>query len=172
MANVMLKLETLNTGNRSDFTAALADVFEHSPWVPERAWHRRPFADINALLAALTAEVEAATTDEQLDLLRAHPQLAGKSERAETLTCASAGEQAGALDELSREEAASLSRMNRAYTGRFGFPFIIAVRDHDRHGILAELERRVVHDSETERRTALEQVAKIAKHRLEDLVDG
>ena len=167
-----MKLETLNTGSRNDFTAALATIFEHSPWVPERAWDRRPFADVNALLTALTAEVEAATPDEQLSLLRAHPELAGKSVRAETLTCASEGEQAGALNELSPQEVASLSRLNRAYTGRFGFPFIIAVRDHDRHTILAQLERRILRDPETEQRTALEQVARIARFRLEDLIDG
>ena len=168
-----MKLETLNAGSRSDFTAALADIFEHSPWVPERAWDRRPFAGVDALHEALTAELGGATPDEQLGLLRAHPELAGEEARAGTLTHTSEGEQAGArLDRLSRDEAATLSRLNRAYTERFGFPFIIAVRDHGRHTILSELERRVSRDPETERRTALEQVAKIARHRLEDLIDA
>lgn len=167
----MIKLDTLNTGTRSDFTAALADIFERSPWVPERAWRRRPFAGIDELHAALTAEVDGATPAEQLGLLRAHPELAGKEARAGELTQASGNEQAGAgLDRLSREELETLTRLNRAYAGNFGFPFIIAVRRHDKNGILAELERRVSRDPGAERRAALEQVAMIARFRLEDRV--
>ena len=168
-----MKIEALNASRQSDFTAALANIFEHSPWVPERAWHKRPFAGIDELHAAMSAEAGNAALDEQLRLLRAHPELAGQEAQAGTLTRASNGEQTAAqLNQLSAEEMAAMSRLNRTYGEKFGFPFIIAVRNYNKHSIFAEFARRVSHAPDIERRAALEQVSMIARFRLEDLMDA
>ncbi len=100
-------------------------VFEDSPWVAERAWAQRPFASREELHAAMTAEVECATHDEQLALLRAHPDLGARA----SMSAASAGEQAGAgLDRLTPEEFETLQQFNAAYREKFGFPFLYAVK--------------------------------------------
>jgi len=166
-----VNLATLNTMDQAQFTAVLADIFEHSAWVAERSWVKRPFADIDSLHTTMVAEVSAAGLDAQLALLRAHPQLAGKEAQQGDLTSASESEQAGAnLDSLSSEEMATISMLNTEYMVKFGFPFIIAVRNHDKAGIFSEFKRRVANDVDTERETALEQVAFIGRFRLDDLI--
>jgi 2-oxo-4-hydroxy-4-carboxy-5-ureidoimidazoline decarboxylase len=155
------------------FVAALGGVFERSPWVAERAFDRRPFAGAAALHAAMVAVVRAASREEQLALLRAHPELAGKEADAGTLTSDSAAEQKGAgLVNLAAEEKQRIARLNAEYRARFGFPFIIAVRNYTRAGIFAEVERRLENDPATELAACLEQVYEIARFRLEDLVAG
>jgi len=155
------------------FVSALGGVFERSPWVAERAFARRPFADTAALHAAMVDTVRAASRDEQLALLRAHPELAGKAADAGTLTADSASEQKGAgLVNLSADEKQRIARLNAEYRARFGFPFIIAVRNHTRAGIFAELERRLRNDAAAELAACLEQVYEIARFRLEDNVRG
>ena len=116
--------------------------------------------------------VERASREEQLALLNAHPELAGMETRTEALTAASNAEQATAgLNSLSPAEAARFAQLNREYRSRFGFPFIIAVRDHDRRGIVAELERRLHTERECEFAASLRQVYRIAEIRLAGLVD-
>jgi 2-oxo-4-hydroxy-4-carboxy-5-ureidoimidazoline decarboxylase len=165
-------LDGINAFDRTVFTAAFGGVFEHSPWVAERAWEQRPFDDLDGLHRALVRAMEAATPAEQLALIRAHPQLAGKAAIAGELTAASASEQKGAgLDRCTAEEFARLHALNTAYEDKFGFPFIVAVRGHTRATILSEMERRLSHGVQEEHAEALRQIARIARFRLGDLVE-
>jgi 2-oxo-4-hydroxy-4-carboxy-5-ureidoimidazoline decarboxylase len=135
-------------------------LFEHSPWVEARAASRSH--------ADLMAAVHAATPDEQLALIRAHPELAGKAAVDCTLTEASAAEQASAgLDRLTRAEFDRFHALNAAYRDRFGFPFIICVRLTDKAGILAAMERRLSNDRDAEIAEALHQIGEIVRLRLE-----
>ncbi|WP_324698305.1 2-oxo-4-hydroxy-4-carboxy-5-ureidoimidazoline decarboxylase [Novosphingobium aerophilum] len=141
-------------------------LFEHSPWVEERA-DARPFSgDRHADLLAVMHE---ASAGEQLALIRAHPELAGKAAIDRTLTEASAAEQASAgLDRLTPGEYERFHALNAAYRARFGFPFIICVRLTDKAGILAAMERRLGNERDAEVATALEQIGEIVRLRLED----
>ncbi len=155
----------------ADFLAALGGVFEHSPWIAERAFAKRPYADTAALHEAMVNVVRSASSEEQLSLLRAHPELAGREAQAGALTADSTAEQRSAgLNALTREEMERVGRLNRAYRERFGFPFIIAVRRHTKDGIFAELERRLGNDADSERLECLEQVHIITRLRLDALV--
>jgi 2-oxo-4-hydroxy-4-carboxy-5-ureidoimidazoline decarboxylase len=141
-------------------------LFEHSPWVEERADARPSSGDRHADLMAVLHD---ATPDEQLALIRAHPELAGKAAIDKTLTDASAAEQASAgLDRLNVEEYDRFHALNGAYRERFGFPFIICVRLTDKAGILATMERRLVHERDAEVATALEQIGEIVRLRLQE----
>ena len=158
--------------DRSAFVAALGGIFEHSPWAAERSIGDRPFASIGALHAAMVAAVQRALASEQLTLLRAHPELAGKAAIGGELTVASTREQDGAgLGQCSPSEYARITELNKRYSAKFGFPFILAVKGRDRDGILREFARRVEHDRATEWAEALRQVALIARFRLEALID-
>jgi 2-oxo-4-hydroxy-4-carboxy-5-ureidoimidazoline decarboxylase len=165
-------LAELNRLLQSAFEAELGGVFEHSPWVASRAYAARPFASVDALHAAMMAAVRAATGAEQLALVRAHPELAGAEAKAGTLTPHSSGEQARlGLNALSGEEFARIGELNRGYREKFGFPCIIALGLHaTRAGVLAEMERRLGNDRESEMRTALEQIGHIARGRLARLL--
>jgi 2-oxo-4-hydroxy-4-carboxy-5-ureidoimidazoline decarboxylase len=168
-----MTLDQLNALPRAGFTAALAAVFEHSPWIPERTWNGTRYASVDALHAALCATLAEAGENEQLALIRAHPELAGRAAIRGDLTEASTREQSGAgLDRCSPAEFARLHELNAAYGARFGFPFILAVRGHDRAGILAQWERRLGNAPEAERAEALRQIERIARFRLEDLLGG
>lgn len=168
----MNTLGQLNTMPREMFRSALAGIFEHSPWVPDRAWSRRPFADIDGLHRVLCDVVAHADREEQLALIRAHPQLAGKAAIRGELTAASATEQSGAgLDQCSAEEYATITRLNAGYMEKFGFPFILAVRGHTRSSIIEALEARVDSSADAEFPEALRQIEKIARFRLESLLD-
>ena len=163
----MLTIEALNRTDREEFRATLGGIFEDSPWVAERAWAARPFRTVEELHAAMRAVVTRASRDERLALLRAHPDLAGKAARAGAMTAASVAEQATAgLDRLTDDEFARFERLNCAYRERFGFPFIIAVRRHDKTAILAAYERRLRNTAEEEIDAALEQVFEITWMRL------
>ena len=146
-------------------------LFEHSPWVAENAYERRPFADEEDLLGKLAAAMYEAPEERQLELIRAHPDLGGRAAIEGTLTPDSRGEQAAAgLDRLTPDEYEQFTRANTAYRERFGFPFVVCVREHDKASILATAEARLQNDPETEVRTALGEIAKIARLRLADLV--
>jgi len=145
-------------------SAAGTALFEHSPWVEERADTRPSSGDRHADLMAVVHE---ATPEEQLALIRAHPELAGKAAIDRTLTDASAAEQASAgLDRLTAEEYERFHALNAAYRERFGFPFIICVRLTDKAGILAAMEARLANDRETEIATAIAQIGEIVRLRL------
>lgn len=153
------------------FLRVYGHLFEHSPWVVERAWAHRPFADAGALAAAFEAAIAAATPDEQRALALAHPELADRlAIAAGALTAASAAEQAGAgLDRLSPEQFEMFQALNRAYRERFGIPFIICVRLHDLAGIEAALRRRLESDPDAELAEAMRQVGLIGALRLADV---
>ncbi len=168
-----MNLQHLDALDCASFTYALGAIFEHSPWIAERAWDERPFSNVDHLMAAMLAVVEAASDDEKIALIRAHPDLAGKAARAGALTDHSTVEQAGAgLDRLSDEDFQRFHRLNDAYKSRFGFPFVIAVRGHTRETILAAFETRLKNDQAAELVEALRNIGLIARFRLEDVLAG
>ena len=168
-----MTLAEINGMEKKAFVAALGGIFEHSPWVAERAYADRPFASVEALHAAMAAAVTRAPEAEQLALVRAHPELAGKAAIRGELTVDSRREQAGAgLSQCSPEEFARLTELNRRYNLKFGFPFILAVKGFDRAGVLREFARRVGQDRDAEFAESLAQIARITRFRLEALVTG
>ena len=168
-----LTMSEVNRMTADEFVRALGGVFEHSPWIAERAFARRPFAGVAALHAAMSDAVSAAGRDAQLALLRAHPELAGKEAQAGSLTRDSKAEQAAAgLGALTRDELERVSDLNRHYRAKFGFPFIIAVRRHTKDGIFREFELRLRLDPETELANGLAQVFAITRLRLDGLISG
>lgn len=169
----MTDLTSLNIASGDKFVAALAGIFEHSPWVAEAVVGQRPFSDTAALLTAMRSAVETATTERQTALLRAHPDLAGKAALAGNLTDASRSEQESAgLDRLSEADYAAFQSLNRSYMERFGFPFIVCARRHTKDSILDQLRQRQSQDLDAERRTALGEVGRIAALRLQGLLGG
>ena len=163
--------EELNACTESDFVAALANIFEYSPWVAEQAFAARPFAGVNALLAAMKAAVERAPEGLRLALIKSHPDLADKTRRAAGLTAESSAEQNSVgLDRLSDAEYEAFERVNNAYRAKFGFPYIVCVRRHTRDSILKDFERRLPNDVGTETRTSIEEICRIAALRLDQLV--
>ena len=149
----------------SAFVERYGALFEHSPWVVERAAERLPLPDLHA---GLMQVVHDATPEEQLALIRAHPELAGKAAVDGSLTEASAAEQASAgLDRLSQAEFEHFHALNAAYREKFGFPFIICVRRTDKAGILAAMGRRLANDRDTEIAAALDEIGEIVRLRLE-----
>jgi len=149
------------------FIARYGELFEHSAWVVERAADRLPFADLHD---GLMGVVHDASPAEQLALICAHPELAGKAAIDRTLTDASAMEQASAgLDRLTSDEFARFQALNAAYRERFGFPFLICVRMTDKAGIFAAMAERLGHDRDDEIATAIAEIGKIVKLRLEDI---
>jgi len=167
----VIALEALNRLSVDDFTATLGAIFEHSPWVPQRAAAARPFASRLDLLDAMRAVVQAAPVEQQLGLIRAHPQLGARGRKRAELTEASSREQRRAgLDACTDEEFDQLLRLNTAYVHKFSFPFILAVRGHDPNSILASMESRLNNTPEVERHTALTQIGLIGGYRLADVV--
>jgi 2-oxo-4-hydroxy-4-carboxy-5-ureidoimidazoline decarboxylase len=171
MQHVTLTLADLNRMTAADFAAALGGIFEHSPWVAERVAAKRPFSSLDSLHGALVAAMWAASESEKLALLRAHPQLAGKEADAGTLTAHSTDEQDSVgLTRLSAEEKAKIVSLNAAYLQQHGFPFIIAVKLRSKRQIFAAFEARVNNPHDIEFGTALGEVGKIARIRLEALL--
>jgi OHCU decarboxylase len=166
-------LQALNDATPDEFVVALAGVFEHSPWVAEGAEGARPFATKDNLLDAMIAVVLAAPHLQKLALIRAHPDLAGRLAVAGELTEASSAEQASAgLDQCTPQEFARFQALNDAYKTKFGFPFVMAVKGRSRAEILDSFAQRLDNDQETEFDTALEQIAEIARLRLDALISG
>lgn len=166
-----LDLAQLNAMDQASFTATLGAIFEHSPWVAEGAWPQRPFDTVDSLHAAMCAVVARSGEAAQLALMRAHPQLASKAAVRGELTHASNREQGGAgLRECSAEEFALLGELNARYQQRFEFPYILAVRGHDRSSIIRDLQTRVERSREVEFAEGLRQIEKIAALRLADLL--
>jgi 2-oxo-4-hydroxy-4-carboxy-5-ureidoimidazoline decarboxylase len=166
----MKSIRDLNGVDRKTFVALLGHVFEHSPWVAQRAWDARPFASLDELHARMVAVMQSATREEQLALIRAHPELMGRLAQAQALSAESTREQAGAgLIDASDAELEKLASLNAAYRAKFGFPFIVAVRGLDRAQIAARLAERVRSSPDEEFAECLTQIARIARFRLEDL---
>jgi OHCU decarboxylase len=167
----VISIAQLNAMSAQDFAGALESIWERSPWIAVRVADMRPFRSVLDLHAAMSSAVLAAPAAEQLALIRAHPQLTGKAASRGELTPDSAREQRGAgLDACSAEELARLTKLNALYTERFGFPFVLAVKGHNRASILDELARRAGNPLEAERLEALQQISRIAAFRLWDLI--
>jgi len=161
----MMDINTVNqmAGLEQEF----GDIAEHAPWVAERAENSRPFADRAAMIEEFQNAILQADKSDQLALIRAHPDLAGKAK----LTKDSQQEQKGAgLDTLSPDELARFTRLNDAYKNRFGFPFIFAVKGADKFAILDSFEQRIDNDPDKEFATALAMVCKIVEFRLQDRI--
>jgi OHCU decarboxylase len=158
------------TRDRAQFCSALGEIYEHSPWVAERAWDAMPFGNLDDLAAAMERAMRAASHDEQVALIRAHPDLAGRLALAGGLTVDSTTEQAAAgLDQCTPEELTEFQALNDRYKERFAFPFIMAVRNSTRVEILDAFRRRVENDPAAEFAEALDQIANIARLRLSAL---
>src|SRR5437660_9640233 len=165
----VITLAEINASDRAAFVAAVGDVFEHAPWVAERAHAARPFATIAALHEAMMQAVRTAPRAEQLAFLRGHPELAGKVARAGAMTEESKAEQSGlGLDRLTDQDFGRFERANAAYAQKFGFPFIVCVRRHaSAQSILANFEQRAGNDREAELAAALTEIGYITRLRLD-----
>jgi 2-oxo-4-hydroxy-4-carboxy-5-ureidoimidazoline decarboxylase len=160
-------IAAINSLTLPDFERIIGPVFEHSPWIARRAADKRPFQSLDELHSALVCTVQNASSDDQIALIRAHPDLVGRA----VLTAESESEQkAAGLTELAANEVALFDRYNREYKAKFGFPFVICARLNKKDAILEAFPRRLANTAETERMTALEEVYKIARGRLEDLI--
>ena len=167
----MPTLAEINALDRGAFVAALGHLFEHSPWVADETWARRPFRDVAHLHAELCATVRSSTRDRQFALVAAHPDLAGRLAQKNQLTADSTREQAGAgLTQLSPAELLLFEKLNRSYRARFRFPFIICARLNAKDAIVAAMQSRLSNPPDVEFQTALSEIDKIARLRLDDVV--
>lgn len=168
-----LTLEQLNAAPAAEAAALLDGLYEHSPWITEAALAQRPFRSMAHLKHALVQVLAQAAPEQQLGLIRAHPELAGKAMVSKTLTAESTNEQNKAgLTDCTPEEFARIQQLNADYNARFGFPFILAVRGYDRAGIINEFARRIDNTPDVELQTCINQIHRIAQFRLDDLVSG
>src|SRR5262244_4487509 len=166
-------LAELNAADEAAFMAALGDVYEHAPWVAQAASKQRPFPTLADLHKAMMAAVRAAPAEQQLALIKGHPDLAGKAARAGAMTVDSKAEQASAgLDRLSEAEFAEFHSLNGAYREKFGIPFIICVRRHSKDSILQQFERRLQNTMAAETETALGEIFRIAALRLDQRLEA
>jgi xanthine dehydrogenase D subunit len=166
-----LTVEELGGLGHEAFVAALDGVFEGSPWVADAAWTRRPFAGREGLEEALEAAMRAGPRERVLELIRAHPELAGRQAQAGGLSDASGREQASAgLHRLSAADALALRELNADYRERFGFPFVVCVREHTVASLLAAGRERLAHGTDEEVEAALGEISKIARLRLAERV--
>src|SRR6202166_5249917 len=164
-------LSELNACSKADFVGALANIFEYSPWIAEQAASARPFAGVKQLFAAMKAAVDRGAPELRLALIKAHPDLANKTQRAAGLTAESNDEQNSVgLDRLSDAEYEAFERVNNAYRTKFGFPYIVCVRRHTRDSILRDFERRLPNDASTETQKSIEEICRIAALRVDQLV--
>jgi 2-oxo-4-hydroxy-4-carboxy-5-ureidoimidazoline decarboxylase len=168
-----ISISELNARDKAAFVAALANIFEHSPWIAEQAASMRPFAGVRRLFDAMKVAVDHAPSELRLALIKAHPDLADKTQRAAGLTAESNAEQNSVgLDRLSDAEYEAFERVNNAYRAKFGFPYIVCVRRHTKDSILRDFERRLPNDAATEMRTSIAEICRIAALRLDQLVTG
>ena len=168
----MIALDQVNEMDQEGFVAKFGSLFEHSPWVAEEAWRSRPFGSVEEMWRAFEDAMYAAPRERQLDLIRAHPDLAGKAAVAGELTQESAREQASAgLDRLSPGEFELFTRVNRAYREKFGLPMVVCVREHTKESIMENVQSRLRNTRGEEIRTALAEISKISHYRLLDIVE-
>jgi 2-oxo-4-hydroxy-4-carboxy-5-ureidoimidazoline decarboxylase len=164
-------LNTLNDMPREQFVAVCGGLFEHSPWIAERTWAKRPFASLNALHAALLATLDASSREEKIGLIAAHPDLVGRLAKEGRLTNESTAEQQSAgLAGLTDGEVAAFDQYNAAYREKFDFPFVICARENKKDAILAAFPTRLKNTKDQEITTALTEIGKIARLRLLDAV--
>jgi 2-oxo-4-hydroxy-4-carboxy-5-ureidoimidazoline decarboxylase len=171
MPNVCYQLADVNNMDHSSFILHFGSIYEHSPWVAEGAWSRRPFDSVESLHAVMDSVMLAASITKKLALIRAHPELAGRLARLGQLTEASRSEQSQAgLDKLTPDQIAEMNQLNAEYLDKFGFPFIICARLNDATSIVNALTARLENSPDAEFQTALREISKIARLRLADVV--
>ncbi|HPT57966.1 MAG TPA: 2-oxo-4-hydroxy-4-carboxy-5-ureidoimidazoline decarboxylase [Casimicrobium sp.] len=170
----MATLQEINQFTPAEFSAAFGAVYEHSPWIADRAFALKPsqgFSSRASVHAALVAIVQSASDDEKLALLNSHPELAGKEAAAGTLTNESTREQAAAgLSAMTAEDVTQLRVHNAAYVAKFGFPFIIAARNNTQGAIFGAIKSRQLNTRAMEFNNNLMQVGEIARLRLLDII--
>jgi OHCU decarboxylase len=167
-----ITLDRINELDREGFVARFGSLFEHSPWVAEEAWRSRPFGSVEEMWRALEDAMYSAPRERQLDLIRAHPDLAGKAAIAGKVSSESRREQASAgLDRLSPSEFEAFTQMNREYREKFDLPMVVCVREHTKESILENMQSRLGNARDEEIRTALAEISKISHHRLLDLIE-
>ena len=160
-------LSELNQMSQETFVQVLGAVFEDTPAIAQKAWHKRPFADVAQLHQSMVDVVKALSQDEQLALIKAHPDLGSKAKMAE----ASVREQDGVgMDRLTHQEYDRFVSLNQAYKDKFGFPFIVAVKNHTKASILEAFEYRLKNTTEAEIKQALTEISQIAEFRLSEIV--
>jgi 2-oxo-4-hydroxy-4-carboxy-5-ureidoimidazoline decarboxylase len=161
-------LEEVNSLEKKQFVARFGGVFEHSPWIAERAWEKRPFHSLDDLHRVMLGVI--ASEEEKLKLVRAHPELAC----GDALSVPSTSEQARlGFNALSRAELEEMNRLNRSYREKFGFPCIVALRLHaTRESVMQQMKERLANDRATELAKAFEQVTHITRGRLEKILNG
>ncbi len=153
--------------DQQKFVETVGWVFEHSPWVAERAWAKRPFCDRDSLHLTMAKQVELASPEQQLTLLRSHPDLGTRAKVSD----ASASEQAGVgLAQLTQEEFQHFTELNEKYKQKFGFPFLLAVKGCTKQDVIRSLQQRLSSNHEVEFAEALRQVYRIAALRLHDVL--
>lgn len=168
MTDKQYTIAQLTNMSQEEFTAALREIWEETPAIARQAWYSKPFEDVDALSEAMTDIVNQMSEAEQLALIKAHPDLGSKAKMAD----ASVKEQAGVgLDRLSDSEYQRFQSLNRAYQDKFGFPFIVAVKYHTKESILEAFETRLQNSIDREQQQALSEISKIARLRLESLID-
>lgn len=168
-----LIIDSLNNTSQQEFTDALAEIYEHSSWIPNLAWSHRPFSDVNHLHLTMLNIVKEATVEQKMKLLCAHPQLAGKEAKTGKLTDSSTDEQSSAnLNSLSKDEMTEINHLNEKYVKKHGFPFIIAVKNHNKDGIFEQFRKRVNNLVENEFDEAIGQVGQIARFRLSAIFES
>jgi 2-oxo-4-hydroxy-4-carboxy-5-ureidoimidazoline decarboxylase len=167
-----ISLQEINILDEDAFIHTLAGLFEGPPWIITQAWPARPFTSCSQLHQTLCSIMYQAPVEQQIALLRAHPDLVGRAALAGTLSPASTNEQAAAgLDRLRPEEVATFQRLNQTYQDQFGFPFVICARENKKESILDGFAARLQHTRQQEIEIALGEVAKIGALRLQDLID-
>ena len=165
---ILLTIDQLNDTDHVQFIEILGGIFEHSPWIPEKALGSKPFSSLNHLYKEMVNVVEAASKEQKLELIQAHPNLGDRIQMSED----SINEQKGAgLNDLTAEEYSKFISMNQQYMEKFGFPFILAVRGKNKHEIYKDMKERIHNEKEFEFETALKEIHKIALLRLEEKID-
>jgi OHCU decarboxylase len=167
----LITLRELNESDRESFVRACGTLFEHSPWIAQRTFDRRPFSSLDELHGELCRTARAAKRDEQVGLIAAHPDLVGRLAREGRLTRESTDEQVAAgLTQLTGDEVARFERYNAEYRAKFGFPFVICARENKKDAILAAFPLRLKNSRDQEIEIALDEIEKIARLRLLDAV--
>ena len=162
-------LPDLNGCNKDDFVAMLSNIFEYSPWIAEQVAAARPFGGVKQLFDAMKAAVDHAPAEQRLALIKAHPDLANKTQRAAGLTADSVAEQNSAS---AHRLSAAFERINSAYRSKFEFPYIVCARRHTKDSILRDCEQRLPNDARTETQTSIAEIFRIAALRLDQLVSA
>jgi 2-oxo-4-hydroxy-4-carboxy-5-ureidoimidazoline decarboxylase len=171
MLNTKYAIQDVNGMDESTFVSVFGSVYERSSWVAETAWEHRPFASVDGLHATMDSIVEGAGQSRQMALIKAHPELAGRLARSGQLTAESRSEQTHAgLTSLPENLTKRMLELNSSYQKKFGFPFIICARLNNVATILQAMEDRLTNSSDAEFKTALQEISKIARLRLTDVI--